>query len=207
MSRSLYVSALLILLAALVLAALPLIPRKEMASAELQPVEVEQTRALLGENEPQLDEPRRDRERVVTGSGTGSMTLTVPRLKIKALPVPAGSTQAELDREGIIHLPETGQPGEEGANTFIVGHALGFAYTRVPYVFYELDRMRPGDRIVIRDGGGEKYVYRVYDRLTVRPADYWVTYPVPGKTLVSLQSCTPIPTFENRLVVRAELVG
>jgi len=39
------------------------------------------------------------------------------------------------------------------------------------------------------------------------PADYWVTYPVPGKTTVSLQTCTPIPTFENRLIVRGELVG
>jgi sortase A len=30
---------------------------------------------------------------------------------------------------------------------------------------------------------------------------------VEGMTVVSLQSCTPIPTFENRLVVRGELVS
>ena len=66
--------------------------------------------------------------------------------------------------------------------------------------------MKPGDELTLRDYTGETYTFRVYDRLTVRPEDYWVTYPVPGKTVVSLQTCDPIPTFENRLIVRAELV-
>jgi sortase (surface protein transpeptidase) len=30
---------------------------------------------------------------------------------------------------------------------------------------------------------------------------------VEGKTVISLQSCIPIPTFENRLIVRGELVS
>jgi sortase A len=42
--------------------------------------------------------------------------------------------------------------------------------------------------------------------MTVEPNDFWTTYPVEGETTVSLQSCVPIPTFENRLIVRAELV-
>ena len=88
----------------------------------------------------------------------------------------------------------------------IVGHAMGFMFTRIPYVFYELDQMKPGDEIRIETSGRE-YTYKVYDRLVVRPEDYWVTYPVPDKTVVSLQTCTPIPTFEKRLIVRAELVG
>ena len=54
---------------------------------------------------------------------------------------------------------------------------------------------------------GRRYTFRVYDLLTVEPDDFWVTYPVAGMTVVSLQSCTPIPTFENRLVVRGELVS
>ena len=42
--------------------------------------------------------------------------------------------------------------------------------------------------------------------MTVKPEDFWVTYPVPDKTTISLQTCTPIPTFENRLIIRGELV-
>ncbi|MDQ3386988.1 MAG: sortase, partial [Actinomycetota bacterium] len=60
---------------------------------------------------------------------------------------------------------------------------------------------------LVKSTSGEEYTFRVYDYLTVRPADYWVTYPVEGKTIISLQTCTPIPSFENRLIVRAELVN
>jgi sortase A len=79
--------------------------------------------------------------------------------------------------------------------------------TRVPYVFYDLDEMQPGDEILVENEAGDEYTFRVYDYMTVRPADYWVTYPVEGKTIISLQTCTPVPTFENRLIVRAELVS
>jgi len=30
---------------------------------------------------------------------------------------------------------------------------------------------------------------------------------VEGETVISLQSCVPIPTFEHRLIVRGELVS
>ncbi len=137
----------------------------------------------------------------------GELALSVPRLGIKDVRVPTGSTQGELDREGIIRLASSGVPWYEGSNTFIAGHRLGFLRTKRPYVFYELDEMRPGDEVSVRDSTGRRYVYEVYDQLTVRPVDYWVTYPVDGMTVISLQSCTPIPTFEMRLVVRAALAS
>ncbi len=111
----------------------------------------------------------------------------------------------ELDSEGIIRMKE-GVPWEEGPNTTMVGHRLGYLFTKLSYVFYKLDEMKPGDEVTIRDSAGKEYTFRVHDFLTVRPEDYWVTYPIPGKTMVSLQTCDPIPTFENRLIVRAELV-
>jgi LPXTG-site transpeptidase (sortase) family protein len=41
----------------------------------------------------------------------------------------------------------------------------------------------------------------------VDPTDVWVTEPVEGKeNIVSLQTCYPEPTFEKRLIVRAELI-
>ena len=135
------------------------------------------------------------------------MTLTVPKLGLENVAVTTGASQKELDREGIIHLQGTGVPWQEGSNTFIVGHALGFMYTRVPYVFYELEKLEPGDKIIAEDPNGQEYVFRVYDRMTVRPADYWVTYPEDGRTIISLQTCIPAPTFEKRLVVRGELVS
>jgi sortase A len=205
--RSLKASVLLILLSALGLAALPVLPQTEKASAELNPAEVETAGTLLGENSPELQAPP-DKVRPTSGRrAAGTVTLTVPKLGLEGITVPTGSSQAELDREGIIHLEGTGVPWQEGSNTFIVGHALGFLYTKVPYAFYELEKMEPGDEIIAKAPNGEEYVFRVYDRMTVRPADYWVTYPEDGRTIISLQTCTPAPSFKNRLVVRGELVS
>jgi sortase A len=205
--RSLHVSLLLIALGVLGLAVLPVLPRTETDSAGLRLVEVENAGTLLGENSPELRAPP-EGARPPDGKGAaGTVRLTVPRLGLRDVAVPTGSSQSELDRQGIMHLEGTGVPWQEGSNTFIVGHALGFLRTRVPYAFYELEKMQPGDEIFVEDPTGERYVFRVYDRMTVQPTDYWVTYPEDGHTIISLQTCTPAPTFENRLVVRGELVG
>ena len=34
----------------------------------------------------------------------------------------------------------------------------------------------------------------------------WVTGRVRGRELLTLQTCTPIPTFQKRLIVRAERI-
>lgn len=193
-----------LLLAILALTFAPVVPLTQTASAELRPAPAEeQDRELLDEGSEVQAPP----DESIAGSDTGEISLTIPRLDLEDVTVPAGSSQEELDREGIIRLKETGVPWREGSNTFVVGHALGFMRTRVPYVFYDLDEMRPGDEILVKNEAGDEYTFRVYDYMTVRPADYWVTYPVEGRTIISLQTCTPVPTFENRLIVRAELVG
>ena len=202
-------SVLLVSLAVLLfLLAFPILPEKETASAKLRTAEVENTGTLLGENSSGLEVPK-EAPRVTSGgeNASAAMKITVPRLDLKDVAVPTGSKQAELDREGILRLRGSGLPWIAGSNTFITGHALGFPRTRVPYVFYKLNKMKPGDEIFVEDKEGQEYTFRVYDLMTVEPNDYWTTYPVEGKTVVSLQSCTPIPTFENRLIVRGELVS
>ena len=205
---------LLVVVLAVVLCLLlvPVLPEKETAHARLETTTVDTTNRLLGENAPLLnppDEAPRGPSSITAKAANVSseMKITVPRLGLKDVEVPTGSRQAELDKQGIMHLRGSGLPWTAGSNTFITGHALGFPWTRVPYAFYKLDKMKPGDEIFIDDSEGRRYTFRVYDRLTVEPDDYWVTYPVEGETVVSLQSCTPIPTLENRLVVRGELVS
>jgi sortase A len=207
MFESLKFSVVLICFALLGLAALPVYPWTEIASTKLRLAGVENTRKLLGESPtgPRADPARRASAQ--PGAGGGTMTLSIPKLGLEDIPVPTADSQVELDREGIIHLKKTGAPWKEGSNTVIVGHALGYLWTKTTYVFYELDQLKPGDEILIKDKDDKAYTFRVYDRMTVRPEDYWITYPVPDKTVISLQTCTPIPTFENRLIVRGELVS
>ena len=40
----------------------------------------------------------------------------------------------------------------------------------------------------------------------VGPEDAQVTEPVPGKSIVSLQTCT-LPDYSDRLIVRGELIA
>lgn len=216
MFRSFTVSVLVVFLALAGLAALPVFPQSETASVELRPAKAGETRTLLGENaagtatppEPGRGSGSRGSESRGSGSDGGTLRLSVPKLELENVAVPTASSQVALDREGIIRLGETGSPSEKGSNTFIVGHALGFAQTETPYVFYDLDQLDRGDEIFVEDSAGRKYTYKVYDFLTVRPADYWATYPVENKSVISLQSCLPdeAPTFEHRLIVRGELV-
>ncbi len=207
MFKSLKVSALLICLALLALAALPAYPLTETASAKLNPSETENARKLLGESPTVERADPSHQPSAQEGPSGGIMVITVPKLNLDGIEVPTADSQVELDREGIVHLDGTGAPWKEGSNTVIVGHALGFLSTRIPYIFYELDQLEPGDEIFVTDQSGKRYTFEVYDNMTVKPEDFWVTYPVPNNTILSLQSCTPIPTFENRLIVRAELVA
>jgi sortase A len=46
----------------------------------------------------------------------------------------------------------------------------------------------------------------VSEVLKVDPDDVWVMGEVVGRDMVTLQTCTPISTYEKRLIVRAERV-
>ena len=147
MFRSLRLSIVLVSLGALGLATLPVLPLTETASAELRPVEMENTGTLLGENSPELRAPPEAARPTGGGGAAGTMTLTVPKLDLQDVAVPAGSTQAERYREGVILLEVAWAPSPEGSNTCIVGHALGSIRASVPSVLAELDKMEPGDGI------------------------------------------------------------
>ena len=194
-------------LAALCLLFLPVWPERETSSVELRTQEMVNTGALLGEGTGEAQTIPADAPAPPESPTPKNMQLTVPKLGLEDVAVPTGYRQAELDREGLLRMKESGLPWEEGSNTFIAGHALGYPWTRVPRAFYGLEKLMPGDEIFLRSADGRTYTFKVYDRMTVEPDDTWVTYPVEGKTVVSLQSCTPIPTFENRLIVRGELVS
>jgi sortase A len=135
------------------------------------------------------------------------MKLTIPEMKrVKSVPVFTGpANDKEKLGAGTIHLDSTGYPWESGSNVYIAGHRLGYPKTRSFLVFYDLNKLENGDRVVLRDSAGTRYVYRVFNRVVANPDDVRVTEPVPGKSVVSLQTCT-LPDYSKRLVVQAEYV-
>ncbi len=146
-----------------------------------------------------------------TGAGAteapadGTLYLTVPRIGIEDLKVHNSLSEEKLD-ESAIHLPETGFPWQPGANTYIAGHRMGYFGTDSFLVFFRLNELDRGDEVILEDQAGGRYVYRVTESLVVGPQDAGVMDPVPGKSIVSLQTCT-LPDYSDRLIVRGELVA
>ena len=134
-----------------------------------------------------------------------TLYLTVPKIGIEDLKVYNSSSEERLD-ESAIHLPETGFPWQEGANTYIAGHRMGFFGTDSFLVFFRLNELAPGDEVVLEDTAGGRYVYRVTEMLVVGPEDTQVLEAVAGRSIVSLQTCT-LPDYSDRLTIRGELVA
>ncbi len=144
---------------------------------------------------------------VPTAPKDRAMTLTVPAMKrVKDVPVYGGPAQDESAlHNGTLHVNDTGFPWEREANVYIAGHRLGYPRTESFLVFWDLNELKRGRRVLLEDSEGTRYVYEVFDRRIVGPDEASVKEPIEGKNIVSLQTCT-LPDYKDRLVVQAELV-
>ncbi len=136
-----------------------------------------------------------------------AMTLTVPSMKrVEDVPVYGGPVAEETAlHDGTLHVKDTGFPWQREANVYIAGHRLGYPRTDSFFVFWDLNKLKGGERVLLTDSEDTKYVYKVFDRRVVGPNEVSIKKPIEGKNIVSLQTCT-LPNYSDRLVVRAELV-
>ncbi|WP_331272314.1 class E sortase [Motilibacter aurantiacus] len=132
--------------------------------------------------------------------------LRIPRLGSDwEEPVLEGVGGDELNK-GIGHYPESGRPGRNG-NVALAGHR---ATNGEP--FRDLDRMRPGDTIVL-ETRDSIYTYVVDDPWRiVDPTQVGVVLPVPDqpeakptRQIVTLTTCNPRWASTERLIVHGVL--
>jgi sortase A len=174
-------------------------PKEEKREPEPLPIAPEDWPEPSGEEvaaveAPRYYAPRRD----------STMTLTVDAIGLHDVPVIHANTQEALD-QGVIHFPQTPMPWEERQqkNVYLAGHRLGWPGTGSRLVFYNLDKLKRGDMVVLRDSLGNPYEYRVSEAFVVTPEADWAVDPVRGRDMVTLQTCT-FPDLVNRLIVRAD---
>lgn len=114
--------------------------------------------------------------------------------------VAEGDVQLAL-QSGVLHYGATAMPGQMG-NSVYLGHSSGAAWRPGDYkwVFTQLEKIKIGD-IVSVEYQGIKYSYRVYETWVTAPTDLSVLQPtdVPVVTLIT---CTPVGTANNRFIVR-----
>jgi sortase A len=152
-----------------------------------------------------------DEEPAVVAPADTTLYLTVPKMaRVDDLPVYSTPLDDESAMEqSAQHVQDTGFPNfpwEEGSNVYIAGHRLGWPGTKSFLVFYDLDVLESGDEVLLTDSEGTKYTYRVFNEYVSGPFDWSPTEPIPGKSVITLQTCT-LPDYVQRLVVQAELVS
>ena len=155
-----------------------------------------------GEQIESTREPRR--YDLPSGAALG---LTIGPIGIYDVPVLRSNTQGALDN-GVIHARGTSMPWSSTPerNVYLAGHRLGWPGTGSHLVFYRLGELGEGDQISLKSRDGRRYVYRVSDAFVVNPDDTWVMGRIKGRDMLTLQTCTPVPGFQKRLIVRAERV-
>lgn len=144
---------------------------------------------------PELEQAYRAR-RVSTGDA-------LTRIKIPAISVDVvvveGTTASAL-RAGAGHYPQTPLPCEAG-NVGIAGHRTTYGRP-----FYNLDRLRVGDTIILETPIGEcTYVVHRAPFVT-EPSDVGVIAPTT-QGMLTLTTCHPKGSARQRLIVRAMLQG
>lgn len=106
-------------------------------------------------------------------SQDAKLTLTVEKMGIYDAPVINSLSREALDR-GVIHLPQTPMPWDEKQqkNVYLAGHWLGWPGTGSYMIFFNLNKLKKSDSVVLKDGSGTPYQYRVSEVFVVEPGAY-----------------------------------
>ena len=103
------------------------------------------------------------------------MGLTIEAIGIHDAPVFDSDSQWAL-ANGVAHNPQTSLPwsATPQRNVYLAGHRMGFRGTWSRMIFYNLDKLREGDKVVLKDRTGRTYEYRVSETFLAAPDDSWV---------------------------------
>ncbi|WP_157374497.1 class C sortase [Haematomicrobium sanguinis] len=126
--------------------------------------------------------------------------VRIPSINVD-LPIRHGATE-EVLRKGAGHLYGSSLPvGGAGTHSVITAHS-GLPESTL---FDNLPKVKKGDIFTISTYG-RVMTYRVNSIETVVPTDIDKLQNVPGKDLVTLITCTPVPVNSHRLLVTGERI-
>ncbi len=106
-------------------------------------------------------------------------------------------------KDGVAQAKGTSLPGE-GGTVYLFAHSsdVPWRITRYNTAFFKLDFVKNNDTIYIRRNGRE-FKYKVYGKKTVWPSEVSYLTKPQGNILI-LQTCTPVGTALQRLLVFAK---
>lgn len=159
-------------------------------------------------NVPEVEATQEAESENVVGPEDKTLKVTIPamaRVNNATVPDADGDDEEALGSHAAIHLKGTGFPWQEEANVYLAGHRMGYPVTDSFLAFWDLNNLQSGDDIYVEDADSKEYTYRVFRSFVADPTDVSVTETVPGRNIMTLQTCT-LPDYSQRLIVQAELV-
>ncbi len=162
-----------------------------------------------GFNVPEVEAAQEQESEADEGPEDKTLEVTIPamaRVDNATVPDADGDDEEALGDHAAIHLKGTGFPWQEETNVYLAGHRLGYPGTDSFLAFWDLNNLESGDEIYVEDADGAEYTYRVFRSFVVDPTDISVAETLPGRNVVTLQTCT-LPDYSQRLIVQAELIN
>ena len=140
--------------------------------------------------------------------------LIIPKINVN-VPVdytskPDQKSQLKAMENGVAYFGVPGanaMPGQVG-NTVLSGHSSNdyIDNGKYKFVFVQLERLKKDDVFYIHYKG-TRYTYTVTQLRTVKPTDVASLVYDGDKPIVTLITCTPVGTAQNRLLVTAEQIN
>jgi len=125
--------------------------------------------------------------------------LIIPGIGVDAV-IHEGEDKRTLDK-GIWRRPETSKPNI-GGNTVLTAHR--FMYMSGPNTFYNLDKLKVGDKFLLF-WEKKEYGYEIIEVKTISPNQTEIEQNTT-QSIVTLYTCTPLWTSKERLVVIGKLI-
>ncbi|MEX1177926.1 MAG: class E sortase [Nitriliruptor sp.] len=138
-------------------------------------------------------------------AGSPLTRIVIPAIDVSTLVV-EGTSPAAL-RAGAGHYPDTPLPGEVG-NVGIAGHRTTYGRP-----FNRVDELEPGDEIwLLTPVGDHRYVVSepdpdIGDNPWITTPDDWGVVAESDDAVLTLTSCHPKGSAQQRIIVRAELAA
>lgn len=127
--------------------------------------------------------------------------IKIPSIDVSE-PIYLGATDKHLI-SGFAHVDGTSLPvGGIGSRSVIAGHRGGY-YGRLDLL--NAHKINKGDILSI-DLGEKKLEYKMVSREIINPADWERLKPDNNKDMITLLTCDPFPTAQNRMLVNFERV-
>jgi len=146
-----------------------------------------------------------------TGGATASYVLKIDKLGLQVpiiLDVDGNNKEQYMKalEGGVAQMAKTALPGNSG-NTVLFGHSSYYRNKPGSYktIFAKLSNLSSGDKIVIASND-KTLTYNINEVKTVSPSDVSVVNQNSSGSKLTLITCWPPQTTNERLVVAADLI-